>query len=238
MDKINWGKLIEQFVIRKNSNGYISALSFMEYCERAKQLAAKKYEKILIIGNGEKETERTLQTDAIGFVGYEPNTKQVILLAGSLIRSMEDYKFMHEINEYTSATTFSKDALEKRQEIEKESIRIFVGNKQYTMVLKDTTCKSLNVASAITYLSHNDYRRRYESDLSKYRYERTKFELKTKRLEGLNLRIKGKCIGQIKGNYVVDKESQRVVPIDRYLKYRDELTCGIYTFDFIYKETD
>lgn len=238
MEGFNWGKLVNQFEIRTNSSGYTSALSFREYCERAKQLASEKYEKITIIGNGNKETKRLSQTDAIGFIGCESYTEQVVILAGSLIRNIEDYKCMHEVYEFSASNRFNQATLNKREEIEKETIKITIDDKQYTMILKDTPCKSLNVASVITYLSHNDHRRRYECDLSTYRYGSTKFELKTKRLEGLNLRVRNKCIGKIRGSYIISDGTHEIKPIDNYLKYRNELMCGIYPFDFIYKEID
>ena len=236
MQDFNWDRVVNYFEIRKNSKGYLSLLSYKEYYEKVKMLASKRYDEILVIGAGNKESKRASKTNAIGFIGCKPNTEEVVLLAGSLIRNIEDYRETHNIYEFSSSNRFSAANLNKREQIEKISIRIDIDGKTYTMVLKDVVCKSLNSASVITYLSHNDHRRRYECDLRQYRYGPTKFVLYTERLNGRYISLGGTDIGKINGSYVVNNATNNVEPIDKYIEHKADIRCGVYPFDLIYKE--
>lgn len=218
--------------------GFISRLNLNEYCERAKGLAAEWYDSMYILGVSSNVTEIKTHPGAISFVGYRGN--EAYILAGSLIRSIEDYEETAEYYDISSYNNkFNGKTLKLRKEIEKYTIKILIGDieqAEYTMVLKDIPVKSLNEASIVTILSHNDARRRREVDLRPYKHGDSRFLLKVPLLNGFNLSVDGKCIGKINGSYVVTLDTHETKPIDSFLKYRDKISCGIFTFDFIYKE--
>lgn len=218
--------------------GFVSRLNINAYCEQAKLLAAEEYDSMYILGVNSNGAKIKTHPRAIGFVGYRNNAAYI--LAGSLIRSIEDYEETVEYYDISSYNNkFNGKTLKLRKEIEKYTIKILVGDieqVEYTMVLKDIPVKSLNEASIITILSHNDARRRREVDLRSYKHGDSKFLLKAPFLNGFSLSVDGKCIGEINGSYIVTLDTHETKLIDNFLKYRDKISCGIFTFDFIYKE--
>lgn len=242
MKEFNWDKLANTFCIFREQSGdghtirYFSRLWFTEHLERAKELAANEYDSAYLIGTRNTSDKCSRAPRAVGLINCSPDG-QVYILAGSLIRSIEDYREVaKQYSNKENTGKFSATEIDLREKIEKETIRIELSGRGYTMILKDTPVKSINEAARIIMLSHNDARRRVDVDLRPYKHGTSKFRLRALLLNGFNLNIDGKCVGEINGSYIVTLDTHEMKPIDSFLKYRDKISCGIFTFDSIYRE--
>ena len=252
MKEFNWATLVNTFdiVVKQcndekdadNEDGdkhkvkYFSNLSIPKYLEQAKKLAAKEYDSAYLIGTRNRSEKIYRAPRATGIITCDTDG-QVYILAGSLIRNIEDYRDAIKLcSNKENAEKFSIDEIELRKKIETEAIKIQLCGMEYTMVLKDTPVKSINEAARIIMLSGNDARRRVDVDLRPYKCGASKFLLQAQLLNGFNLNIDGKCVGEINGSYIVTLDTHETKPIDSFLEYRDKISCGIFAFDSIYKE--
>lgn len=254
MKEFNWATLVNTFdiVMKQCNNGqdndqddvddavhkvkYFSNLSIPKYFERAKQLAAKEYDSAYLIGTRNRTDKIKRAPRATGIITCATDG-QVYILAGSLIRSIDDYKDVAKsYSNKENTEKFSVTEIELRKKIETETIKIQLCGMEYTMILKDTPVKTINEAARIIMLSGNDARRRVDVDLRPYKCGASKFLLQAPLLNGFNLSVDGKCIGEINGSYIVTLDTHETKPIDSFLKYRDKISCGPFTFDSIYKE--